>query len=130
MQKSCDVDTIAIIEDDESVREALKNLLGSAGLQISDFASAEEFLNSEGPLSVGCLIVDVRIGGMDGLELQRRLISAGCRILIIFITGDANENIRAQALQQRAIDFLTKPFSDDQLMKAIRLAFENIKRRT
>jgi|HubBroStandDraft_5_1064220.scaffolds.fasta_scaffold2646005_1 FixJ family two-component response regulator len=95
MQKSCDVDTIAIIEDDESVREALKNLLGSAGLQISDFASAEEFLNSEGPLSVGCLIVDVRIGGMDGLELHRRLISAGCRILIIFITGDANENIRA-----------------------------------
>ena len=78
MQKPCDVNTIAIIDDDESVREALKSLLGSAGLQTCDFASAEEFLNSKGPLSVGCLIVDIRMAGMDGLELQRRLISAGC----------------------------------------------------
>lgn len=130
MQKPCDVNTIAIIDDDESVREALKSLLGSAGLQTCDFASAEEFLNSEVPLSVACLIVDVRMGGMDGLELQRRLTSAGCPIPVIFITGDANENMRVQALQQGAIDFLTKPFPDDQLMKAIRLAFENIRRTT
>ena len=67
---------------------------------------------------------------MNGLELQRRLISAGCRIPVIFITGDTNDDLRVQALQQGAIDFLTKPFPDDQLMKAIRLAFENIKRTT
>jgi FixJ family two-component response regulator len=130
MQKRCDAETIAIVDDDESVREALESLLGSAGLQTCVFASAEDFLKSEGALNAGCLIVDVRMGGMNGLELQRRLISAGYRIPVIFITGDTSDNLRAQALQQGAIDFLTKPFTDDQLMKAIRLAFENVKRST
>ena len=128
MQKRCDAETIAIVDDDELVREALENLLGSAGLQTCDFASAEDFLKSEGALSAGCLIVDVRMSGMNGLELQRWLISTGCRIPIIFITGDTNEDLRVQALQQGAIDLLIKPFTDDQLMRAIRRAFENIKR--
>lgn len=113
---------ISIVDDDESVREALKSLLESVGYSAEVFASAEEFLRSRNHQETQCLILDIRMPGMSGLELQRRLVAAGSRIPIIFVTAHADEVGRAPALSERAVAFLRKPFSEEALLSAVQSA--------
>jgi len=108
--------SIAIVDDDEVVREAMKSLVRSLGYHASTFGSAEEFLNSEQLDDTSCLITDVQMPGMSGLDLQDRLIARGHRIPIIFITAHSDENVRSRAMKAGAIDFLTKPVNADHLV--------------
>ena len=111
---------IAIVDDDESVREAIRNLLRSEGMVVDVFASAEEFLKSDSLKGVACLILDVRMTGISGLELQERLAFAHHEIPIIFITAHASDKeARTRALKADAVDFLHKPFSADALLKDV-----------
>jgi FixJ family two-component response regulator len=110
---------ILIVDDDESVRQALKGLLKSAGFSADAFASAEEFLSSGQLQATSCLILDVRMPGMSGVELQERLIASNAAVPIIFISAHGDEDVRARALQRGAVDFLQKPFSDEALLDAI-----------
>jgi FixJ family two-component response regulator len=110
---------IAVVDDDESVREALKGLLRSAGFGAETYASAEEFLRSGALEETECLILDVRMPGIGGVELRRYLELAGHDIPIIFITAHGDDSTRAQALGANVVDFLTKPFSDEALLEAI-----------
>ena len=110
---------VSVVDDDESVREALRGLLKSAGFRADVFASAEEFLSSGRLGATGCLIVDVRMPGMSGVELQEQLIASNPALPIIFISADGDDGVRARALQRGAIDFLYKPFSDEALLDAI-----------
>jgi FixJ family two-component response regulator len=110
---------IAIVDDDESVRKAIKRLVKSAGLSAEDFASAEEFLSSGRHQNSACLILDVRLPGMSGLELQSRLAASKRRIPIVFISAHGDGQMRDYALANGAIDFLQKPFSDEALLGAI-----------
>jgi FixJ family two-component response regulator len=113
---------ISIVDDDESVREAIESLIKSVGLGARVFASAEEFLNSNHIEDTSCLILDMRMPGMSGLELQRRLSAAGHGIPIIFISAHSDDQTRAQALGAGAVDFLFKPFSETALVDAVRAA--------
>ena len=116
---------VSIVDDDESVREAIRSLLRSVGLCVDVFASAEEFLNSEAVDCTACLILDVRMPGMSGLELQARLVAADCKIPLIFITAHASDTeARARALQAGAVDFLFKPFKEEVLLKHVYGAIE------
>lgn len=111
---------VSVVDDDESIREAIKSLLRSVGLGADTFASAEDFLNSGSLRQTACLILDVRMPGMSGLELQQRLASDNCRIPVIFITAHASDGeARARALQLGAIDFLFKPFSEEALLSDV-----------
>lgn len=111
--------TVAVIDDDASVREALRGLLKSAGFRAEVFASAEEFLDSRRLANTACLILDVRMSGMSGLELQEHLIASNRAVPIIFITAHGDEEARARALERGAVEFLQKPFSDETLLDAI-----------
>ena len=113
---------ISIVDDDESIREAIQSLLGSVGFKAKTFASAEQFLQSDQIENTACLILDVRMPGMSGLELQRRLMAAQCRIPIVFVTAHGDEEVRARALQEGAVEFLLKPFSEEALLNAIQAA--------
>ena len=113
---------IAIVDDDESVREALQSLLKSMGLRAEGFASAEDFLQSAHLPATTCLLLDVRMPGMGGLELQRQLAATERRIPIIFITAHGDEDTRVQALRAGAVDFLAKPFSEEALLAAVHSA--------
>ena len=115
---------IAIVDDDESVRSALQGLMKAAGFQARAFASAEDFLQSGQQCETGCLIADIRMPGMSGLDLQARLNSERCRIPTIFITAHGDTNMRMQALRAGAVEFLTKPFSDDVLLEQVKTALE------
>ena len=110
---------ISVVDDDPSVREAVKGLLKSAGFHAEVFASAEEVLSSGRLPGTACLILDIRMPGMSGIELQERLIASGCVVPIIFITARADEDARARAMERGAVDCLQKPFSDDALLNAI-----------
>jgi two-component system response regulator AtoC len=110
---------ISIVDDDESIRKATKRLLESVGLQVEDFASAEDFLSSGRPEDSVCLILDIRLPGMSGLELQHELGTAGVEVPIIFITAHGDSQTRAQALEAGAADFLQKPFTEKALFKSI-----------
>ena len=110
---------ISVVDDDVSMRQAIKGLLKSAGFHAEVFASAEEFLNSGRLSGTACLILDVRMPGMSGIELQERLIASGRMVPIIFITAHADEQERARALERGAVDCLQKPFTDDALLDAI-----------
>jgi len=111
---------VSIVDDDESVREAISNLLRSVGLTTEVFASAEAFLRSERLKNTTCLILDVRMPGMNGFELQELLGAAKYRIPIIFITAHANDlEARNRAMRAGAIDFLCKPFSEEILLKDV-----------
>jgi FixJ family two-component response regulator len=114
---------IAVVDDDESVRESLEGLIRSVGFAVRTFPSAEECLNWEGLRDTDCLILDVRMPGMDGMELHRRLIEDRWEMPVIFITahGSATE-MRAQALRNGAVAFLDKPLSEEALLTAIRVA--------
>jgi FixJ family two-component response regulator len=114
-----EIQKVSIVDDDESVREALRNLLKSVGFQADAFASAEEFLAAGELAGTACLILDVRMPGMSGIELQDRLSESRRALPIVFISAHADEEARAQALENGAIEFLQKPFSDEALLRAI-----------
>ena len=107
---------IAIVDDDDVVREAMKSLMRSLGYNASTFGSADEFLKSEQVSKTSCLITDLHMPGLSGLDLQDRLIATGHRFPIIFITGYPDEEVRAQAMKAGAIAFLSKPFNADHLI--------------
>src|SRR5439155_14869238 len=116
---------ITIVDDDDSLRRALQGLLESAELPAQSFASAEEFLKSGQHHRTACLIADIRMPGMSGLELQARLNAERCRIPIIFITAHGDEKMRMQALRAGAVEFMAKPFDDEVLLESVRAALEN-----
>lgn len=113
------VSLISVVDDDNSVREAIESLLKSVGYRVALYASAEEFLNLSSPRESACLILDVRMPGMSGLELQCRLTVNQISIPIIFVSAHSDEHARARALAAGAIDFLQKPFSEEALLSAI-----------
>ena len=113
---------IAIVDDDASIREALQSLLRSVGWRAAGFASAEDFLQSGQGQTTACLLLDVRLPGMSGLELQRQLATAHDPLPIIFITAHGDEATRARALRAGAVAFLAKPFSDEVLLRAVQAA--------
>jgi FixJ family two-component response regulator len=115
-----------VVDDDESVRESLPDLLREFGFEAQAFSSARGFLSSGCADETSCLILDVAMPGMSGLELQQELKRLGRKIPIIFITGRKDETIRAQALEQGAAGFLLKPFSDADLLAAIKTAVQPI----
>jgi FixJ family two-component response regulator len=116
---------IAIVDDDDSMRGALHGLLRAVGLPAIAFASAEEFLNSGQQHQTACLIADIRMPGMSGLDLQARLNSERCRIPTIFITAHGDAKMRLQALREGAVEFLSKPFDDEALIESVRAALES-----
>jgi CheY-like chemotaxis protein len=115
---------VAIVDDDESVRHAVHGVLRSVGLNAQTFTSAEEFLASGQPDEVGCLVTDVQMPGMTGLELQARLAEDNIHIPTIFITAYGNASMRAQAMRAGAVEFLGKPFDDDVLLESVRAALD------
>jgi FixJ family two-component response regulator len=121
---SCHKETIlvAIVDDDDSVRGTLQELLRSAGFPSRAFESAEAFLRSGHQQETACLITDIRMPGMSGLELQARLNAERCKIPTIFITAHGDEEMRFQALRAGAVEFLPKPFDDEVLIESVRAA--------
>src|SRR5882762_1396661 len=115
---------IAILDDDDSMRTALQGLLKAVGLPAQAFASAEEFLKSGQQHETACLIADIRMPGMSGLELQAQLNAEHCRIPTIFITAHGDAKMRLQALRAGAVEFLSKPFDDEVLLESVRAALE------
>ena len=115
---------VAIVDDDELMRGAVQGLLKEAGLPARAFASAEEFLDSGAQHLSSCLITDIRMPGMSGLDLQARLNAEHIRIPIIFMTAHSDERIRMQALRSGAVEFLAKPFDDDVLLETVRAALK------
>lgn len=113
---------ITIVDDDESLRKAIKRLINAVGLGVEDFASAEDFMYSDRSQDAACLILDVQLPGMSGLELQRQLLTRDCRVPIIFISAKGDGQTRERALEAGAVDFLQKPFSEDTLFNAINSA--------
>ena len=116
---------VAIVDDDDLMRSALQGLLKSVGLPAQAFASAEEFLKSGQQHEVGCLVADIRMPGMSGLELQAKLNADQCRIPTIFITAHGDEKMRMQALRAGAVEFMAKPFDDEVLLESVRAALES-----
>lgn len=116
---------VVIVDDDDSMRSALRGLLKVAGLPAQAFASAEEFLKSGRQHQTACLIADIRMPGMSGLELQAQLNAEGCRIPTIFITAHGDAKMRLQALREGAVEFLSKPFDDEALIESVRAALES-----
>ena len=121
-------DMVFVIDDDESIREALNSLIRSVGLNVATFASAQEFLQSKRPDVSACLILDVRMPGLSGLDLQRDLAEANIHIPIIFITGHGDIPMSVRAMKAGAVEFLTKPFRDQDLLDAIQQALERDRR--
>ena len=115
---------VFVIDDDESMREALKSLIRSVGLRVETFASAQEFLESRRPNVAACLILDVRMPGLSGLDLQRDLVERNIPIPIIFITGHGDIPMSVRAMKAGAVEFLTKPFRDQDLLDAIQQALD------
>src|SRR5450631_3894677 len=118
-------DLVAIVDDDDSMRSALQGLLKAVGLPAQAFASAEEFLESGQRHQTGCLIADIRMPGISGLELQARLNAERCKIPTIFITAHGDSEMRMQALRSGAVEFLAKPFDDEMLLESVRAALES-----
>ena len=116
---------IVIVDDDESMREATKFLVISLGYSVRTFASAEEYLASDHVSATSCLISDLRMPGMSGVELQKRLIADGHRIPVIFMTAFFEKEIRARALRAGAFGFLSKPFEDQCLIKCLDKALKS-----
>src|ERR1700688_1033293 len=116
---------VAIVDDDDSVRGALQGLLKAVGLPAQAFASAEEFLQSGQQRRTACVIADIRMLGMSGLELQVQLNAEHCRIPIIFITAHGDTKMRMQALRAGAVEFMAKPFDDVALLESVRAALES-----
>lgn len=115
-----EIPLISIVDDDESVREALESLMKSVGYVARVFPSARDFLNSDELKKTNCLILDVQMPGMNGLELQSRLLASNRRIPIVFISAHCDADAQARVLKAGAIGFLQKPFSEDDLLDAIK----------
>jgi FixJ family two-component response regulator len=116
---------IAVVDDDISVRESVESLLKSVGFQVNTYSSAEEFLGSPKLNAADCLVLDVRLDGMSGPDLQRELKTNGHSIPIVFVTAHETEALRERMLADGAIDCLLKPFNDDTLLNAVELALRS-----
>jgi FixJ family two-component response regulator len=123
------VPLIAIVDDDDSLRTSLANLIRSVGFEPRGFASAEAFLGSKIARHTACLILDVRLAGMNGLDLQRHMVAANWRIPIVFVTSHADDDLRARALGAGALGFLYKPFREEELLGAMGAAFSSSRHR-
>jgi FixJ family two-component response regulator len=110
---------ISVVDDDASVREALANLISSVGYEVELYASAEEFLDSSGASVADCLVLDLRMPGMGGLELQRRLAAEGRETPVIVVTAHGDDEARAESIAAGAVAFLNKPFKEETLLGAI-----------
>jgi FixJ family two-component response regulator len=115
---------VFVVDDDEPMRRSLENLIRSVGLRVEAFATAQEFLRGERPNLPSCLVLDVRLPGLSGLDLQKRMAEANSEIPIIFITGHGDIPMTVQAMKAGAVEFLTKPFRDQALLDAIQQALE------
>ena len=115
---------VFVVDDDQAVREGTKSLIETVGLRVETFRTAREFLSSPRPDAPACLVLDVRLPGLSGLDLQRELAAAGTPIPIIFITGHGDVPIAVHAMKAGAVEFLTKPFRDQQLLDAIQHAID------
>jgi FixJ family two-component response regulator len=115
---------VFVIDDDAAIREALQSLIRSVGLSVKTFASAREFLTSQRRDAPACLVLDVRLPGLSGLDLQRELVEAEIHLPIIFITGHGDIPMTVQAMKAGAVEFLTKPFRDQDLLDAIQQAID------
>lgn len=116
------VPLIAIVDDDDALRNSLDNLLRSVGFRVHGFASAEAFLQAQPAPETACLLLDVRLPGMNGLALQRQLVAAHGSLPIIFVTAYADDDVRARALAAGAVAFLSKPCREEELLQAIEAA--------
>jgi RNA polymerase sigma factor (sigma-70 family) len=119
---------IAIVDDDPSAREGLSTLIRSAGLQVETFVSAQEFLARPGAETPSCLVLDLQLPGLSGLDLQKRMAEVGLEIPIVFLTGHGNIPASVQAMKAGAVEFLTKPFDEHDLLQAIHEAIERDRR--
>jgi FixJ family two-component response regulator len=122
--KSADSPTVFVIDDDASVRAAIEGMLKSVGVPSQAFGTTKEFLDGKRAEGPSCLVLDVRLPGVSGLEFQRQLADAGFRIPIIFITGHGDIPMTVKAMKSGAVEFLTKPFRDQDLLEAIQQALE------
>jgi FixJ family two-component response regulator len=120
---------VAVVDDDESVRDAIQNILRSAGLRAEMYASAEDFLDTGHPEDSDCVVLDIRMPGMSGLQLQRRLADDGHVIPTIFVTAYADESVRRQAIEAGASAFLRKPFDPDRLLRYVQSVLAQTKQR-
>jgi FixJ family two-component response regulator len=118
------VPTVVVVDDDAAVREALQNLLHSVGLKVQLFGSVQEFLRGKRPDGPSCLVLDVRLPGQSGLDLQDELVKANIHLPVIFITGHGDIPMSVRAMKAGAVEFLTKPFRDQELLDAIQTALE------
>jgi len=115
---------VFVIDDDASMRDAVSRLLNAVGLTVQTFASAREFLAGRLPDVPGCVVLDVRLPGLSGLDLQREMVERGIHIPVIFITGHGDIPMSVQAMKAGAVEFLTKPFRDQDLLDAVRLGIQ------
>ena len=120
--------TVFVVDDDASVREAVRSLLRSVGLSVETFATAQEFLSSPHNTAPGCLVLDVRLPGIGGLELQHQLAERNLHVPIIFITGHGDIPMSVRAIKAGAVEFLTKPFRDQDLLDAVQQAIDQDRR--
>ena len=118
------VSLISIVDDDDALRNSLDDLIRSIGFRTQGFPSAEAFLSSNQARDTACLILDVRMPGMNGIDLQRQIVAANWRIPIIFITSHADDHARARALKAGAVAFLYKPFREEELLNALDAALK------
>ena len=116
---------VFVVDDDPSVRSSLAFLIGTVGLKVESFDSAEHFLNRKLPDTASCLVLDVRLRGLSGLDCQRELAARNIRIPIVFITGHGDIPMSVRAMKAGAVEFLTKPFRDQDLLDAVRIALEH-----
>ena len=113
-------EVVFVVDDDASMRDAISRLLNAVGLTVQTFASAREFLNRRLPDVPGCVVLDVRLPGLSGLDLQREMVEKGIHIPVVFITGHGDIPMSVQAMKAGAVEFLTKPFRDQDLLDAVR----------
>jgi FixJ family two-component response regulator len=116
--------TVFVVDDDASMRDALKSLFRSVGLNVETFGAAQEFLSREPSKGPGCLVLDVRLPGLSGLDVQRQLADAHVQIPIVFITGHGDVQMSVRAMKAGAVEFLTKPFRDQDLLDAVQQAVD------
>jgi FixJ family two-component response regulator len=116
--------TVFVVDDDDLVRASIQGMLKSVGLRSESFGTAQDFLRNKRPDAPSCLVLDVRLPGVSGLDFQRELADAGIRIPIIFITGHGDIPMSVRAMKSGAVDFLTKPFRDQELLDAIHQALD------
>ena len=122
--KNEEIETVFVVDDDKSILEALESLVRSAGFRVRTYMDANSFLTSHRPDSASCLVLDVQLPGLSGLDLQHEMITTGNQMPIIFISGHVNIPMTVKAMKAGAVEFLTKPFDDEVLLDAIRLAIK------